>query len=35
MNLVLLGSITGDRIVASARVTCHRQISVIQPTLGT
>jgi hypothetical protein len=30
MNLVLLGSITRSRIVASARVMRHRQILVIQ-----
>src|SRR4051812_18679813 len=31
VHLILLGSTTRGRIVASARVTCHRQIPVIQP----
>jgi hypothetical protein len=30
MDFVLLGSITGSRIVASARVIRHRRIPVIQ-----
>jgi hypothetical protein len=30
MDFVLLGSITGNRIVASARVMRHRRIPVIQ-----
>jgi hypothetical protein len=32
MDFTLLGSMTRGRIVHSARVTCHRQIPVIQRT---